>query len=69
MGRISAGATCSVEGCGKPAVRSISAVKAAAAGLKISASGRRVYLCRDHYKEYKKRTRRERELETARWKI
>jgi len=68
LGKVSAGTKCSVEGCGNPAVRSISAGKVAAAGLRVSASGRRVYLCREHYKEYKKRTRKERELEAARWK-
>lgn len=69
MGKVSAGAKCSVAGCGRLAVRSLPAVKVAEAGLRASSTGRRVYLCREHYKEYKKRTRKERELEAARWKI
>ncbi len=68
MGKVSSGVKCDVEGCGNPAVRSLPAGKVAAAGLKVS-GGRRVYLCREHYKEYKKRTRKEREMEISRWKI
>lgn len=53
MGRISKGVKCSVEGCNKEAVKSISAEKVQASGLKISES-RRAYLCKEHYKEYKR---------------
>jgi hypothetical protein len=68
MGKISSGIKCSVEGCGKTAVKSLSAGKVAAAGLKVS-GGRRVYLCREHYREYKRKTKKEREIEVLRWKI
>ncbi|KON30083.1 hypothetical protein AC482_04740 [miscellaneous Crenarchaeota group-15 archaeon DG-45] len=64
MGRVGKGARCSVEGCGDEAVRSISVPKAKAAGLKVD--GRRAFLCREHYKEYKKGSKGERRIE--RWR-
>ena len=69
MGKVGVGTTCNVKGCSKPAVRSLSAAKVAAAGLEVSGGGRRVYLCKEHYKQYKKLSRKERKLEQARWKI
>ena len=62
MGKIGKGVKCSVSGCEKDAVRSLAASKVTAAGLKI-ATERRAYLCREHYKEYKKATKKERTLE------
>lgn len=61
MGRIEKGAKCTVEGCGRDAVRSISTPKARAAGLKVG--GRRAYLCEEHYKEYKRGSRKEKLVE------
>ncbi len=66
MGKISKGQKCSVVGCGAPAVRSLPADAVARAGLRVE-GGRRAYLCREHYKEYKRRTRKERKLE--KWKF
>jgi thymidine kinase len=63
LGRIAKGARCSV--CGKEAVRSISADKVKAAGLRVG-SEKRAYLCREHYKEYKKKTKKDKQLE--RWR-
>ncbi|MEM2321281.1 MAG: hypothetical protein QXS79_05310 [Candidatus Bathyarchaeia archaeon] len=62
MGRVSKGVKCSVEGCGKEAVKSLSIEKAKAYGLKIDV-GRRAYLCKDHYKEYKRASRKDRFVE------
>jgi hypothetical protein len=62
MGRIDKGVKCSVSGCGRDAVRSLSAGKVKAAGLRVG-SERRAYLCKEHYKEYKKKTRKEKQLE------
>ncbi len=62
MGRVGKGVKCSVTGCGKDAVRSLTADKVTAAGLKVG-SGRHAYLCRDHYKEFKKETKKDRVLE------
>lgn len=57
MGKIEKGVKCSVEGCGKPAVRSLSPDKVASAGLKVE-EGRRAYLCEEHYKEFKKKAKK-----------
>lgn len=62
MGRVAKGAKCTVTGCEKEAVRSLPAAKVTAAGLDV-AETRRAYLCKEHYKEYKKGTKRERMLE------
>ncbi len=68
MGRISKGVKCSVSGCGKDATRSISAEKVRSAGLKIGSGERRAYLCKEHYKEYKKKTKKEKKVEQWRYK-
>lgn len=65
MGRVDKGAKCSVSGCGKEAVRSISSEKVKAAGLRVG-SEKRAYLCKDHYKEFKKKTKKDKQLE--RWR-
>jgi len=67
LGRVRKGVLCSVRGCGKEAVRSLSVEKVKAAGLDVE-GGRRAYLCEKHYREYKKRTRRERRAELWRFK-
>jgi hypothetical protein len=62
LGRIDKGVKCSVSGCDKDALRSIAAGKVTAAGLKIRTE-RRAYLCKEHYKEFKKATKKDRTLE------
>jgi hypothetical protein len=62
LGRIDKGVKCSVSGCEKDAIRSIAAGKVTAAGLKIDVE-RRAYLCKEHYKEFKKATKKDRTLE------
>ena len=37
------------------------------AGLRLNSSGKKSVLCRQHYKEWKKETKDERELERARY--
>ena len=66
MGRVSKGIKCSVVGCDKEAVRSLPNQKVGSAGLKVG-TARRAYLCKDHYKEYKRKTRTERKLEKWRY--
>ena len=66
MGKIDKGVKCSVSGCEKDAVRSISAGKVTAAGLNVE-SERRAYLCKDHYKEFKKKTKKDRTYERLGW--
>lgn len=67
MGRIDKGVRCSVSGCGAQATRSLSRDKVISAGLKISSSEKRAYLCKEHYKEYKKKTKKEKIIEKWRY--
>lgn len=53
MGRVSKGVLCSVEGCSNNAARSLDAGKARQGGLDVSGS-KRVYICSEHYKQWKK---------------
>jgi hypothetical protein len=60
---------CSVIGCDKLAVRSLSNERVSNAGLKVDGAGRgRAYLCKDHYKEFKKETKKEKMLEQWRYR-
>ena len=68
MGRVAKGVKCSVSGCGKETIRSLSAAKVKAAGLNVKGSERRAYLCKEHYKEYKKKTKKEKKVEQLRYK-
>jgi hypothetical protein len=63
LGRVDKGVKCSVSSCGKEAIRSLSLEKVKPSGLSVNAEGRRVYLCKEHYKEYKKRTKKDKQLE------
>jgi hypothetical protein len=56
--------TCDVKGCDSEAERSISGNAADDAGLKVDEGLKRVHLCKEHYKEYKKLSKKERELES-----
>ena len=67
LGRIAKGVKCSVSGCGKEAVRSLATGKAKSAGLNVNSNEKRVYLCKDHYKEYKKKTKKEKTLDKWRY--
>ncbi len=62
MGRIDKGEKCNVSGCGSEAVRSISADKVRAAGMKVS-SEKHGYLCKEHYKEYKKKSKKDKTID------
>lgn len=67
MGRVDKGVSCSVSGCENSAERSMSGSKAAMAPDMGLNSAKRVYLCHEHYKEWKKATKGDRENERARW--
>ncbi len=67
MGRIDKGQKCSVSGCGREAVRSISAEKVKAAGLNVNTDEKRAYICKEHYKEYKKKTKKDKTLDKWRF--
>jgi hypothetical protein len=62
LGRVAKGVKCSISGCGNEAVRSLSAEKVKSAGLNVGGE-RRAYLCKEHYKEYKKKTKKDKMLE------
>jgi len=68
LGKVGKGVKCSVSGCGKDAARSLSAEKVRMAGLSVGSSEKRAYLCENHYKEFKKRTKKERKIEQWRFK-
>ena len=67
MGRIDKGQKCSVSGCGREAVRSMTAEKVKAAGLNVNTNEKRAYICKEHYKEYKKKTKKEKTLDKWRF--
>ncbi|HXW37187.1 MAG TPA: hypothetical protein VEJ36_04710 [Nitrososphaerales archaeon] len=67
MGRVDKGVKCGVSGCSNNAERSLSREQMSGSGLSVSGEGRRVYLCHDHYKAWKKATKKEKSLERARW--
>ena len=58
---------CEVSGCSEEAVRAVSAEKARKAGLSVSKTKGKVHLCKKHYKEFKKATKKDRELERLGW--
>jgi hypothetical protein len=66
MGKINKGMKCTVTSCANDAVRSISSEEVSKAGLKVS-TGSRAYLCKNHYREMKKKLKKDREVE--RWRL
>jgi thymidine kinase len=56
-----------VSGCGREAVRSISTEKVKSAGLNVGSGEKRAYLCREHYKEFKKKTKKDKTVEKWRY--
>ena len=67
MGIVAKGAVCNVSGCENPGVRSLNTKKVEAAGLDIASSGKKTALCKEHYKEWKKETKGDRDLERSRY--
>jgi hypothetical protein len=67
LGRIDKGVKCSVTGCGKEAARSLPTAKVMSAGLRVPSGEKRAYLCKEHYKEYKKKMKKEKQLEKWRF--
>jgi hypothetical protein len=49
------------------AARSLNADKCKAAGLKVSSADNRAYICKEHYKEYKKKTKKDKTLDKWRF--
>jgi thymidine kinase len=67
LGKVGKGITCNVVGCNAKAERSLSRTEMAGSGLSIGGEGRRAYLCHDHYKAWKKATKKSKSLERSRW--
>lgn len=55
--------TCDITGCMNAVERSLPATKVKKTSLKFDSSLKRVKLCREHYKQYKKETKLDRTLE------
>lgn len=66
MGKVGKGVNCSVTGCSNSAERSMSRDQIGKSSLKVSGD-RRSFLCHDHYKVWKKETKKDRELDRARF--
>jgi hypothetical protein len=58
---------CSVAGCKNDALRSISMGSAKKAFSNFKEESRRAYLCREHYKKFRKATKQDRKLERLDW--
>lgn len=67
MGRVDKGINCSATGCKDSAERSISKSQISQGVLNFSSEGRRIYLCKSHYKQWKKSSRDSRDLERTRY--
>ena len=67
MGVVSKGAKCNVEGCEKEGARSLNTTKVENANLRVNSTGKKSVLCKEHYKEYKKESKDDRDLERARY--
>ena len=67
MGIVSKGAKCNIDGCDNVGSRSINTGKVEEAGLRVTSSGKKSVLCKSHYKEWKKETKDDRDLERARY--
>ncbi len=60
--------TCNIDACGREAVRSLASDRVERSGLKVEGE-KRAYLCKQHYKEFKKRTKKDRKIERLKWGI
>lgn len=67
MGVISKGAKCDVEGCENEGARSLNSSKVENGGLRLKTNMKKAVLCKEHYKEWKKETKDDRDLERARY--
>ena len=67
MGVIAKGAKCKVDGCTNDGVRSLNTTKVENAGVEVNSVGKKTVLCKPHYKEYKKGSKDDRDLERARY--
>jgi len=55
---------CSVKGCTKESERSLAKDMVEEVGMEIEEDAKRAHLCKEHYKEYKKRSKNERTIDS-----
>lgn len=67
MGVVAKGAKCNVDGCDMDGARSLNTMRVQNAGLRVSSAGKKAVLCKEHYKEWKKESKEDRDLERARY--
>jgi len=67
MGLIAKGAKCSVSGCDNDGVRSLTASKVEGTGVNVPHGLKKAILCKEHYKDWKKATKDDRDTEKARF--
>ena len=60
---------CAISGCKEEAVRSISTqkLKKSLSGISLKEESRRAHICKTHYRQFRKKTKGERELERLGW--
>lgn len=58
---------CSIPGCGAASVRSLALAEARKGFSELPEGGGRAHLCREHYRTWKKKTKKERELQRLGW--
>lgn len=59
---------CDIQGCKNDAERSISGKKVENAGMRLSTDpAKSAHLCHEHYREFKKKTKKDRTLERLGW--
>ena len=66
MGTITKDRKCSVQGCENQALRSISVMSVSKYLELKGGKERRAYLCKEHYKEYKKKSKKDKRTEQLR---
>ena len=67
MGIIAKGITCDVDGCQNAGVRSLNMNKIDKSNLTVKSTKKQIALCKMHYKEWKKNTKKTRLLELSRY--
>jgi hypothetical protein len=59
---------CDIEGCAAEGARSIPGKKVDKAGMKLASDpGKNAHLCKEHYKEFKKKTKSDRTFDRLGW--
>ncbi|MEM0160724.1 MAG: hypothetical protein QW258_01780 [Thermoplasmata archaeon] len=58
--------TCSVSGCNEESYKTVGKDKAMKI-FNLKEGEKRAHLCKEHYKEYKKKTKKEREIDRVGW--